>query len=262
MMKIAFCTLIIFCMGTNAWAFSGKDTLVYISDSVSISFQFIPAGYFQQGSPEDEPNRQPDEGPRHQVVISQDFYMGTYEVTQQQWKAVMGYNPSVFSGITASGNRPVESVSWHECKNFIDELNQMGIGKFRLPTEAEWEYACRAGNQTPYYWGEHMAENGESDYAWANSRSMAMTQPVGQKKSNTWGLYDMSGNVWEWCSDWYAPYSSAKVTDPKGPENGKMKVFRGGSWYDFYESHRSANRHKHAPNKKYTAIGFRLVLER
>lgn len=239
-----------------------QDTVVQINDTVAIQFKLINAGVFFQGSPPQEANRQADEGPRHPVEISEAFYLGTFEVTQEQWQAVMGYNPAIFSALPSSGRRPVESVSWKECQDFIAELNRLGQGTFRLPTEAEWEYACRAGSQTAYYWGEDMAANGQSDYAWANSRSMAMTQPAGQKKPNAWGLYDMAGNVWEWCSDWYGPYPSEKVTDPKGPASGKMKVFRGGSWYDFFESHRSANRHKHAPDEKYTAIGFRLVLEK
>lgn len=242
--------------------FQAYDTTIVINESVSIHFQSIPAGSFYQGSDTSEPNRQKDEGPRHAVHISRGFYLATFEVTQQQWQSIMGSNPAIFSNLPHAKNRPVESVSWQECQDFIGKLNQKNIGTFRLPTEAEWEYACRAGSRSAYYWGEQMAENGSSDYAWANSRSMAMTHPVGQKKPNNWGLYDMSGNVWEWCSDWYGPYPAEEVTDPKGPVDGKMKVFRGGSWYDFFESHRSANRHKHAPDEKYTAIGFRLLLEK
>ncbi len=238
------------------------DTLVVLNDSVSIYFQYIPEGDFWQGSAAVQPNRQKDEGPRHLVNLTKGFYLGTYEVTQQQWEVVIGHNPAVFSNLPNSETRPVESVSWNDTQFFINKLNQLNIGKFRLPTEAEWEYACRAGSETAYYWGESMAENGQSDYTWANSRSMAMTHPAGQKKPNAWGLFDMAGNVWEWCSDWYGPYPAEEVTDPQGPIDGKMKVFRGASWYDFYESHRSANRHKHAPDEKYTAIGFRLVLEK
>jgi formylglycine-generating enzyme required for sulfatase activity len=195
------------------------------------------------------------------VTLAQGFYLGTYEVTQAQWAFVMGENPSVFQNLETSLRHPIEFVSWNECQNFISRLNSMGRGTFRLPTEAEWEYACRAGTQSPYYWGEQMAESGRSDYTWANSRSFAQTHPVGRKKPNPWGLYDMSGNVWEWCQDWYGPYLNREQMDPKGPDAGTLKVFRGGSWYDFHESHRSANRHKHAPNERYAAIGLRLVLE-
>ena len=213
------------------------------------------------GSPDSEPNRGGDEGPVHVVNISKGFYIGQFEVTQMQWTQVMKDNPAVFKSFPESSAHPVESVTWNECQIFISKLNKLGIGKFRLPTEAEWEYACRAGTTTAYYWGEKMKENGSSEYAWANSRSFARTHTVGQKLPNAWGLYDMSGNVWEWCSDWFGRYDDQARIDPKGPENGTMKVFRGGSWYDFFESHRSANRHKHAPDERYTAIGMRLVME-
>ena len=237
------------------------DTLIQFSPTLSFHFQYIPPGKFTMGSPPDEVMRGKDEGPQHEVALTRGFYLGIYEVTQAQWEQVMGENPAVFQSLEKSPQHPVEYVSWNDCREFISQLNEMGKGSFRLPTEAEWEYACRAGTQTAYYWGEKMAQNGSSDYAWANSRSFAQTHPVGSKQPNAWGLYDMSGSVWEWCQDWFGPYSSEFQTDPPGPEEGEMKVFRGGSWYDFYESHRSANRHKHAPSEHYAAIGLRLVWE-
>jgi len=248
---------------TAAWAQDtpSYDTLLQLSPVLSFHFQHIPAGTFMMGSPADEAMRGKDEGPQHEVILPNAFYLGTYEVTQAQWEVVMEENPAVFQNLEKSPQHPVEYVSWNECQEYISRLNEMGKGTFRLPTEAEWEYACRAGTQSPYYWGENMAQNGSSEYAWANSRSFAQTHPVGSKQPNAWGLYDISGNVWEWCQDWFGPYPDEPQTDPQGSEEGKMKVFRGGSWYDFYESHRSANRHKHAPDEHYAAIGLRLVWE-
>ncbi len=244
-----------------------KDTVLYINDSVFIELVQVPEGDFLMGSPEDEEERDKDEGPIHKVTISYPFYIGRYEVTQGQWQAVMGTNPAVFK---FSSEHPVESASWNECREFIENLNKLGKGTFRFPSEAEWEYACRAGTTTPYYWGETMALNGTSDYAWANSRSLAMTHPVGEKKPNPWGLYDIAGNVWEWCSDDYAPYPDTAVVVKKTASLNQFsqsdpdakKVFRGGSWFDFRESHRCANRHRHGVNKGYTAIGLRLVWEK
>lgn len=236
--------------------------LVYLPDSIPLQLQWIPAGTFTMGSPNDEPGRDADEGPPHRVSISKGFYIGTYEVTQIQWEVLMNENPAVFRRLPDAGNRPVESVSWQDCQKFLRRLNGLNLGDFRLPTEAEWEYACRAGASTAFYWGDDRLYREVDEHAWVNSRSYAMTHPVGQKKPNAWGLYDMSGNVWEWCSDWYAPYPSQEEReDPQGPSEGKAKVFRGGSWYDFPVSQRSANRHRHGLDQGYTAIGFRLVME-
>ncbi|MEO0330996.1 MAG: formylglycine-generating enzyme family protein [Bacteroidota bacterium] len=240
---------------------SAYDTLILIAPDIPIYLTFIPAGTFSRGSNSTTPMHQPDEAPVHEVVLTDDFYLGTYEVTQQQWQAVMNDNPAVFQTFADSPTHPVEYITWNQAQSFITQLNKRGIGTFRLPTEAEWEYACRAGTTTAYYWGDKMAENGSSEYVWANSRSFAQTHPVGTKKPSPWGLYDMSGNVWEWCQDWYAPYEDRSQIDPKGATRGEMKVFRGGSWFDFHEAHRSANRHKHAPDKPYAAIGFRLAWE-
>lgn len=237
------------------------DTLILINPETPVYLTFVPAGTFSMGSRAADPMHEPDEAPVREVTLTSDFYLGTYEVTQQQWQAVMGHNPAVFQTFDNSPSHPVEYVTWSEAQEFITQLNELGMGTFRLPTEAEWEYACRAGTTTAYYWGDKMATNGSSKYAWANSRSFAQTHPVGTKQPNAWGLYDMSGNVWEWCQDWYVPYKRKPQTDPKGPATGTMKVFRGGSWYDFREAQRSANRHKHTPNEPYAAIGFRLVWE-
>lgn len=262
-MRIIFkwCWILIVFVSTVLKSYANRDTVVWINEDTPVHFVLIEGGTFQMGSPETEHRRDGDESPVHEVEISKAFYMGQFEITQKQFEAVMNYNPSIFDDFDTSPNHPVENLSWNEVDQFIQKLNELNIGKFRLPTEAEWEYACRAGTETSYYWGNEMSANGQSEYTWANSRSMAMTHPVGEKKPNPWGLYDMSGNVWEWCSDWYGPYQENASLNPKGMGNGKNKVFRGGSWYDFYESHRCANRHRHGTDKGYTAIGFRLVME-
>lgn len=247
---------------------------VYFPGDLPVHFRLIPPGTFLMGSePEDKmgaagQGHERDESPMHPVTISKAFYMGVYEITQQQWVSVMGNNPAVFQQVENYKQededhllRPVEYVSWDDCQEFIARLNEMGMGTFRLPTEAEWEYACRAGTTTRFFWENDPRMWIINQYAWANSRSFASTHPVGQKMPNPWGLYDMSGNVWEWCSDWYGPYSNDHQTDPRGPEEGSRKVFRGGSWFDFPTSHRSANRHAHETNKGYPAIGLRLVLD-
>ena len=253
--------LFIFIVQPGSFALTRQDTVVWINKNTPLHLVLIEGGSFLMGSPENEPVRDKDESPLHKVEISKPFYFGMYEITQQQFEAIMGYNPSIFDDFETSANHPVENVTWKEADLFIKKLNELNIGHFRMPAEAEWEYACRAGTQTPYFWGTQMKENGQSEYTWANSRSMAMTHPVGEKKPNPWGLYDMSGNVWEWCSDWYGPYTEKATTDPEGQESGKNKVFRGDSWYDFYESHRCANRHRHTIDKGYTAIGFRVVMD-
>jgi formylglycine-generating enzyme required for sulfatase activity len=235
---------------------------IKLQRDVLMQFRWINPGTFYMGSTDSEIGRDKDEGPRHEVNLTNGFYLGIFEVTQAQWQAVMGVNPSVFQQGEETSKRPVESVSWADCNKFVKILNSKGNDRFRLPTEAEWEYACRAGSESPYYWQE--GQNGELvfSYSWCNSRSYATTHAVGLKLPNAWGLYDMCGNVWEWCSDWYDAYQGYSVTDPAGPQSGKEKVFRGGSWYDFPVSLRSANRHRHEPEGRYTSIGLRLVLER
>lgn len=252
------------------------DSLVtlYLPGDVPIYFRLIPKGIFLMGSEPEEvagpigQDHERDESPTRWVTLSEDYYLGVFEITQAQWMSVMGENPAVFQQTENYQQeqedhllRPVESVSWNDSQLFIEKMNALGIGTFRLPTEAEWEYACRAGTTTRYYWGNDPRKYIINQYAWANSRSFASTHPAGMKKPNAWGLYDMSGNVWEWCSDGYAAYPQGPQTDPKGSEESKRKVFRGGSWFDFPESHRCANRHKHGTDRGYTAIGLRLVME-
>jgi formylglycine-generating enzyme required for sulfatase activity len=217
----------------------------------------IPAGTFTMGSDEYD-----GEKPKHQVKL-QEFYLGKYPVTQEQYQAVMGKNPSNFKD---NPKNPVEQVSWNDAQEFCKKLNQLIAGKdFRLPTEAEWEYACRAGTQTRYYFGDDAAKLG--DYGWYDENSGSKTHPVGQKKPNDWGLYDMSGNVWEWCED---PYHDSYANKPENIKNNgntiwsssdaSLRVLRGGSWDFDSRDCRSAFRYWYLAGSRYGSFGFRLVL--
>jgi formylglycine-generating enzyme required for sulfatase activity len=216
---------------------------------VSVNFEFcaIPAGTFLMGST--------TEAPAHQVNISHDFYLGKFAVTQAQWEAVMGNNPSSFKEVA----RPVEQISWEDCQEYIKVLNTAGKGSFRLPTEAEWEYACRAGSSETFCFGED--KNQLEDYAWYNANSHGETHPVGQKKPNKMGLYDMHGNVWEWCQDWYDDYSADSTTDPQGPTFSSMpvRVFRGGCWRGGPDFAAAAHRSGRGPAYRSNVLGVRLV---
>ncbi len=227
----------------------------FISPFTGAKFVLIPSGTFIMGSPSDERGRLEDETP-HQVTITKLFYMQTTEVTQGQWTKVMGENPSYFKD--CGDNCPVEEVSWNDTQSFIAKLNSMeNTDKYRLPTEAEWEYAARAGSQNERY-------GDISDIAWYDSNSGGKTHPVAQKKSNTFGLYDMLGNVWEWCNDWYAHYPLGHVTDPigpsSGPSSGMWQVVRGASWADNVWNVRTAYRYSgNLPGIPRGGVGFRLV---
>ena len=181
--------------------------------------------------------------------------MGKYEVTQAQWKAVMGSNPSRFKG----DNLPVENVSWDDVQAFIRKLNQLTGKRYRLPTEAEWEYAARGGNKSRGY--KYAGGNNIDEVAWYDGNSGERTHPVGKKRPNELGLYDMSGNVWEWCSDWYDEdyYGNSPQNNPQGPASGSSRVFRGGSWLNYAILCRSASRYYSTPDSRYGLIGFRLV---
>jgi formylglycine-generating enzyme required for sulfatase activity len=218
----------------------------------------IPKGTFTMGSPKSEAGRSDGEL-QHEVTISQDYYLGVYEVTQAQYEQVMGKNPSRFKG----PRNPVEQVSWDDVVKFCERLSELPEEKkagrvYRLPTEAEWEYACRAGSKTAFSFGDNSESLG--DYAWFGDNSNGKTHPVGEKKPNAWGLYDMHGNVWEWCSDRYDDYPKGAVTDPVGPKEGSYRVFRGGGW-DFEAAFcRSAYRNGYSSLNRYYHSGFRLAL--
>ncbi len=235
------------------------------TDPYGMKFARIPAGTFTMGSPVSEPNRRWNET-QHQVTISKDFYVMTTEVTQAQWQAVMGSNPSLFSGASL----PVENVSWSDAQAFILKLNQLTGEAYRLPTESEWEYACRGGTASAYNSGSNSAAAGQlNPYAWYgvyyNSGSWIVgtsggtTHAVGQKTPNAYGLYDMHGNVWEWCQDWHGSYPAGPVTDPQGPVSGSFRVFRGGCWSSFAQYCRSAFRFNFVPSSPYYSFGFRLL---
>ena len=193
-----------------------------------------------------------DEKPAHQVTVG-DFYIGKFPVTQKQWMEIMGNNPSYFKG----DDLPVESVSWYDAQEFIYRLNYMTGNYYRLPTEAEWEYAARGGALSRGY--KYSGSNHLPNTAWFTDNSNGATHPVGAKIPNELGIYDMSGNVWEWCSDWYGPYSALSQLNPMGASSGASRVYRGGSWYNLAQSLRVSNRGGNTPSKNYSIVGFRLA---
>jgi formylglycine-generating enzyme required for sulfatase activity len=222
---------------------------IALNDEISLAFIEIPSGTFLMGSPASERERDTDEV-QHQVTLTKPFYLGICEVTQEQWQAVMGTNPSKFKG----GKRPVENVSWYEGGEFCRKASELTGRKLRLPTEAEWEYACRAGTTTAYNTGDTLPGD-QANFAANESKD------VGSSSPNSWGLYDMHGNVWEWCSDWYGGYPTSSVTDPQGPENGSFRVVRGGGWNNSATYCRSATRGKNIPGDRNNGDGFRLVMD-
>jgi formylglycine-generating enzyme required for sulfatase activity len=225
------------------------------TNSIGMEFVLIPAGTFRMGSPDSDRGVFDDEKPAHRVTISQPFYLGKYPVTQAQWEAVMGTNPSQFTG---ERNRPVERVSWEDTQEYIRRLNtREGGARYRLPTEAEWEYACRAGSQTAYCFGDDPSQL--SAYGWYVDNSGRVSHLVGQHKPNAWGLYDMHGNVWEWVQDWYGKYTVEPVTDPQGSASGSYRVIRGGGWHIDARDCRSAYRGRRAPGYRVVDLGFRLL---
>jgi len=224
-----------------------KELAVDLGDGVKIEMVLIPAGSFTMGGA--------GGGAIHKVNITKPFYLGKHEVTQEQWEKVMGDNPSQLKG----PKNPVENVSWDDCQKFLDKLNAKAGGqggKFVLPTDAQWEYACRAGSTTKYCFGDDASKLGE--YAWFVANSGFKTHPVGEKKPNAWGLYDMHGNVWEWCQDWQRPYTAEEATDPSGPATGFSRVYRGACMADGPDSVLSVIRESDAPGTKNMAIGLRV----
>ncbi|MBF0628778.1 MAG: formylglycine-generating enzyme family protein [Magnetococcales bacterium] len=227
-----------------------------VTNSLGMTFKRIPSGTFTMGSPS-EANQESIEV-QHQVTISRAFCMQTTEITQAQWREVMGSNPSYFS--SCGDTCPVEQVSWNDLQDFFSRLNFRGEGTYRLPTEAEGEYAARAGTTTAYSFGS--SDSNLSNYAWWDSGvggNASETHPVAQKLPNPWGLYDMHGNVWEWVADyWSDTYSSSAVTDPQGPSSGSSQVVRGGGWYNGVGL-RSALRYDNDPGLRYYGIGARVL---
>lgn len=215
---------------------------------------YVAGGTFTMGgTSEQSSDAYDDEKPTHSVTLSS-YYICKYEVTQALWRAVMGSNPSNFKG----NNLPVENVSWNDCQTFINRLNSYTGRNFRLPTEAEWEFAARGGNYSRHY--KYSGSNYISDVAWYDGNSGNRTHPIGTKQANELGLYDMSGNVYEWCSDWYGSYSSYSQNDPTGPNSGSHRVNRGGSWNFFARICRSSFRSCDSPGYRCYYLGLRLVL--
>ena len=214
-----------------------------------MKFKLVPAGMFMMGEGDEA----------HEVTLTKSFKIGVHEVTQAQYEQVMGVNPSKFKG----ADNPVENVSWEDAVEFCRRLSELPAEKeagnvYRLPSEAQWEYACRAGTTTEYSFGDDDSDLG--DYAWFRENSSNRTHPVGDKLPNAWGLYDMHGNVLEWCQDWYGDYPSGSVTDPSGATSGSYRVIRGGCWLYPAEGCRSAYRFWDFPSSRSSSSGFRVCL--
>ena len=252
----------------------GPEISVTLPGGVPLFLVKIPEGTFSMGSPDGERSGDTDERPQHKVTLSE-FYMGKYEVTQAQWQAVMGSNPS--TGYGEGPNYPAYNVTWNDIasgtESFVAKLNahlsssgQEGVGKFRLPTEAEWEYAARGGKKTRYSFGDALSCDDNcvpcplaDQYMWWCANASNTGHPVGQKTANPYGLFDIHGNVWELVGDWYGPYSSEEQTNPKGPSSGSERVARGGYWlYDAFYC-RSADRGTYDPTGGGGAVGFRIA---
>ncbi|MBC8875268.1 MAG: formylglycine-generating enzyme family protein [Planctomycetes bacterium] len=238
---------------------------VEITNSIGMKLKLIPAGEFMMGTRD---YLESHFGLRHKVRITKPFYIGVYEVTQAEYEKVMGKNPSVHSKGGRYANRvpekdtsrhPVENVLWDEAAEFCKRLSAKEGKAYRLPTEAEWEYACRAGTTTRWICGNDQANVGE--YAWHRGNAGMKTHPVGEKKPNAYGLHDMHGNVSEWCADWRGPYASEEVSDPSGPETGSNRVHRGGAWCFGDLVCRSSLRSWLEPTYRFSSIGFRVATD-
>lgn len=233
---------------------------VTLTDGLGIKFSLIPRGEFTMGSARSEQGRQPAEV-QHHVTLARSFYMATTEVTQAQWLQLMESNPSFVEG----SDHPVETITWNDAIEFCRRLSEKEGARYRLPTEAEWEYACRAGTTTAYHTGDSLSTeqanyNGELDDP-EGGLNRDETTPVGSFAANAWGLFDMHGNVWEWCSDWHGEYDTVNTTDPRGPEQGTTRVVRGGCWVNAAKVCRSATRGDTEPMSWNFHFGMRVVRE-
>jgi len=234
-------------------------------DAKKMEMILIKPGSLTMGSPKGEVESSVNDWPLHEVTITRPFYIGKYEVTQAQWESVMRNNPSYFRG---KPNNPVEKVRWRTCQRFIKKLNSLGQGTFRLPTEAEWEYACRAGTKTRFSFGDSL-ENADRYMWWEGNNDPKGTKEVGLKLPNPWGLFDMHGNVQEWCEDrWQLPYERTLQIDPKGSSSGSSffflwtnRVFRGGSFESRAQNCRSSYRFREQSIDFHYSLGLRLVRE-
>jgi formylglycine-generating enzyme required for sulfatase activity len=232
----------------------------YWTNSLGMRFACIPPGTYLMGSPETEEMRMKNET-QHAVTLTNGLWMGVHPVTQEQWQAVMGNYPSQFQH---ARNLPVETVSWEDCQEFLKRLGEQDKKLYRLPTEAEWEYACRAGTSTPFFFGPTLSTdkaNYDGSCTYGSGKEgvyRQKTTPVGTFPQNAWGLHDMDGNVREWCQDWFGDYTTSEVVNPQGPNVGQYRVLRGGSWFDSPESCRSASRPAFAPGNRDLNVGMRV----
>jgi sulfatase modifying factor 1 len=237
-----------------------QDPPKNFTNSVGMKFVWIPPGNFMMGSPKEEKGRYNSEA-QHEVTLTKGFYMGVFTVTQEQWLTVMGNNPSTFKG---EKNLPVDTISWEDCQEFINKLREKDKKLYRLPTESEWEYSCRAGTKTPFSFGETISTdqaNYLGDATYGNGKkgvNREKTMPVGSFPSNAFGLHDMHGNLFQWCQDWYGDYPQKDVVDPQGPDKGQLRVHRGGSWIDDPRLCRSAFRGGYEPGVRDSVCGFRV----
>lgn len=226
----------------------------FTANGISFNMVLVDGGTFMMGATSEQgKDASYDEKPAHQVTLSA-YHIGETEVTQELWEAVMGSNPSNFKG----ANRPVETVSWDDCQTFISKLNALTGKNFRLPTEAEWEFAARGGNKSNRF--KYSGKNTLGNVAWFRDNSAKETHPVMTKSANELGLFDMSGNVWEWCQDWYGDYESSSQTNPTGPSTGSYRVSRGGGWLNFARRCRVLFRAYGVPDSKGFNLGLRLAL--
>lgn len=252
-----FCLSLVVVLAGSVQAQDKKDPPKEFTNSIGMKFVWIKPGSFMMGSPKEEKERFPNET-QHKVTLTKGFYMGVYAVTQEQWQQIMGNNPSFFKG---EKNHPVDSVSWDDCQEFIKKLRAKDKKQYRLPSEAEWEYSCRAGTKTPFHFGETISTdqanyNGNTIYGDGKKGVYRKTtMPVGSFPANAWGLHDMHGNVYQWCQDWYGDYPKNDVTDPQGPEKGQYRVLRGGSWGGGPLSCRSACRVRYEPGLRGSSGG-------
>jgi sulfatase modifying factor 1 len=238
-----------------------KDPPKHFTNSIGMKFVWVPPGNFMMGSPKEEKLRRDNET-QHKVTLTKGFYMGVYPVTQEEWMEIMGNNPSKFEG---EKKLPVEQVSWDDCQEFIKKLRDKDKKPYRLPTEAEWEFSCRAGTTTPFHFGETISTdqaNYDGNRTYDNGKKgqdRRKTTPVDSFPANAWGLHDMHGNVFQWCQDWYGDYPQKDVVDPQGPgKKDDLRVLRGGAWGYFPQDCRSACRDRDLPFRREGEFGLRL----
>ena len=273
MMRRALWVFLLFCSIARTQGHAQtREIVVDLPGGAALEMVWIEPGEFVMGSPESEPGRDANEGPQHEVRISRGFYLGKHEVTQAQWEAVMGTQP--WAGkiyVREQAEHPAAFISWNDAQAFIDTLNAAaGAALYRLPTEAEWEYACRAGTTTRWSFGDDESRLGE--YAWYYDNvwdaGERYAHAVGTRLPTPWGLFDMHGNVWEWVQDWHTTivgirasgtYPDSRQVDPTGPGSGSHRVKRGGSFYDFARLLRSAFRDGYSPRGQYINVGMRLL---